>query len=156
MIATGRSKGPRRPNHRRGGAKGQVLGTANAPATRARAAATAAGKAAPTNKIIVSNLPPDVNEAQVKVCFCDIGCIRTKKTHLCSIGTFRCNSRPSEGSDSSLRQQWSLQRCCCCPILSPRRRNKSVPAVQQSTHRRKLVSVPSLPAFKRPVSLDLS
>ena len=67
MIANTRSKGPRRPNHRRGGAKGQVLGIANAPATRARVAATAAGKAAPTNKIIVSNLPPDVNEAQVKV-----------------------------------------------------------------------------------------
>ncbi|KXN92128.1 mRNA export protein mlo3 [Leucoagaricus sp. SymC.cos] len=73
------NKPRRRPNSRRGAARAQVLGkSATAPATRARVAAAAAatktGAAAqtvPTNadKIIVSNLPADVNEAQIKELF---------------------------------------------------------------------------------------
>lgn len=78
IIAT-RPKGIRRTSSRRGGAKGQLLGNQSvAPATRARAApasngakvvSAAATAPQPTDKIIVSNLPPDVNEAQVKVSF---------------------------------------------------------------------------------------
>ena len=75
IIAT-RPKGIRRSNPRRNSGKAQVLGNTNtAPATRARAvpasngAKTVAPAASqqPADKIIVSNLPPDVNEAQVKV-----------------------------------------------------------------------------------------
>ncbi|KAI9065223.1 hypothetical protein FKP32DRAFT_1568353 [Trametes sanguinea] len=77
IIAT-RPKGIRRSNPRRNSGKAQVLGTPNtAPATRARAApATNGAKVVPAvtaqqpaDKIIVSNLPPDVNELQVKELF---------------------------------------------------------------------------------------
>lgn len=77
QIISTRPKGVRRGAPRRAGAKAVVLGSPTAaPATRARAAATVAGgKAAPAtaaqqqpaDKIIVSNLPLDVNELQVKV-----------------------------------------------------------------------------------------
>ncbi|KAG6918376.1 hypothetical protein DXG01_015028 [Tephrocybe rancida] len=67
---------PRRGSTRRGSARAQVLGNAGpSPAARARATAptNGAGKAttqtAPTDKIIVSNLPIDVNEAQIKELF---------------------------------------------------------------------------------------
>ncbi|OCH86326.1 hypothetical protein OBBRIDRAFT_838247 [Obba rivulosa] len=79
IIAT-RPKGIRRGTTRRTPAKAAVLGSPTAaPATRARAAAAVnGGKAAPAagataqqpaDKIIVSNLPPDVNELQVKELF---------------------------------------------------------------------------------------
>jgi len=76
-IIKGRPKGIRRNSSRRGSAKAQVLGKANTPATRARAAPAANGSktattTAPTqmvDKIMVSNLPIDVNEAQVKELF---------------------------------------------------------------------------------------
>ncbi|KAI0074100.1 hypothetical protein K474DRAFT_1602124 [Panus rudis PR-1116 ss-1] len=75
IIAT-RPKGIRRSTNRRGGpnAKSQVLGTSNSPVARARAAPAAnaakgVAPAAPSDKIIVSNLPPDVNEIQVKELF---------------------------------------------------------------------------------------
>ncbi|RDX43105.1 hypothetical protein OH76DRAFT_1361583 [Lentinus brumalis] len=79
IIAT-RPRGIRRsnPNARRNTGKAQVLGTAGTPpATRARAvpasngAKTVAATATqqPADKIIVSNLPPDVNETQVKELF---------------------------------------------------------------------------------------
>jgi len=77
IIAT-RPKNTRRGSSRRGSAKAQVLGSpASSPATRARAAPasngskTAPAQAAsqPADKIIVSNLPFDVNEAQVKELF---------------------------------------------------------------------------------------
>ncbi|KAJ7634681.1 hypothetical protein FB45DRAFT_909547 [Roridomyces roridus] len=73
-IIAARPKTDRRSSNR-GKARVQVLGNQGlSPATRARKAATAAPKqAAPTStpaeKIIVSNLPPDVNEAQVKELF---------------------------------------------------------------------------------------
>ena len=66
---------------RRPSAKAQVLGNAANPATRAAAANATAAKVAATNtaqpaeKIIVSNLPADVNEAQIKV----IGHVVTRK-----------------------------------------------------------------------------
>ncbi|EMD35399.1 hypothetical protein CERSUDRAFT_116173 [Gelatoporia subvermispora B] len=78
-IISTRPKGVRRGAPRRAGAKAAVLGSPTAaPATRARAVATVAGgKAAPVtaaqqqpaDKIIVSNLPLDVNELQVKELF---------------------------------------------------------------------------------------
>ena len=64
----GRRRGARRNNS----ARAQVLGTAGtSPATKARLATTTKGTAKispqPVEKIVVSNLPSDVNEAQVKV-----------------------------------------------------------------------------------------
>ena len=61
-------KASRRTPRRRTGARAQVLGApAVSPTTRARAAA-AATTSNPADKIIVSNLPADVNEVQIKVC----------------------------------------------------------------------------------------
>ncbi|TBU34336.1 hypothetical protein BD311DRAFT_711437 [Dichomitus squalens] len=76
IIAT-RPKGIRKSNPRRNSGKAQVLGNSNpAPATRARAVPASNGAktvpptaSQPADKIIVSNLPPDVNEAQVKELF---------------------------------------------------------------------------------------
>ncbi|GBE88707.1 mRNA export protein [Sparassis crispa] len=80
-IISSHPKGIRRSSSRRiNTGKSQILGSpASAPVTRARAAAAATNgakgaTAAPTaqqpaDKIIVSNLPPDVNEAQVKELF---------------------------------------------------------------------------------------
>jgi THO complex subunit 4 len=73
-IIASRPKTDRRTNSHRGKARAQVLGTPGlSPAARARAKAVIPVKAAaaptstPAEKIIVSNLPQDVNEAQVKV-----------------------------------------------------------------------------------------
>ena len=74
IVAANRPKGVRRSS-RRGGAKSQVLGNAPSnPSTRAKAApASASAKTATTagtqtsEKIIVSGLPVDVTEQQVKV-----------------------------------------------------------------------------------------
>ncbi|KAL9710232.1 RNA-binding RNA annealing protein [Leucoagaricus gongylophorus] len=74
-IITSNRSSKRRVNSRRNTARAQLLG--NGPATRARAAAAAipaklaATQAVPTSadKIIVSNLPADVNEAQIKELF---------------------------------------------------------------------------------------
>ena len=73
QIVASRPK-PRRGSGRRGNtARIQVLGsTGPSPAARARLANTAKGTATtaspqPVEKIVVSNLPQDVNEAQVKV-----------------------------------------------------------------------------------------
>ncbi|KAI0754386.1 hypothetical protein C8Q80DRAFT_1138759 [Daedaleopsis nitida] len=77
-IIASRPRGIRRSNPRRNSGKTQVLGNAGtAPATRARAvpasngakAVPAAATQQPADKIIVSNLPPDVNEMQVKELF---------------------------------------------------------------------------------------
>ncbi|KAJ8592401.1 hypothetical protein M405DRAFT_733352 [Rhizopogon salebrosus TDB-379] len=93
VIAT-RPKGPRRGAGRRGGAaaKAQLLGSTGAhPATRA---ATATIKAAassvapqPADKIIVSNLPGDVNEVQIKELFhSTVGPLRDVTLHYDSAG----------------------------------------------------------------------
>ncbi|EIW78327.1 hypothetical protein CONPUDRAFT_60913 [Coniophora puteana RWD-64-598 SS2] len=90
IIATRRT--PRRGSSRRGTAKAQVLGRGNAaPTTRAQAAATtAAAKPTvqqPADKIIVSNLPQDVNEAQVKELFhTTVGPLREVTLHYDSAG----------------------------------------------------------------------
>ena len=70
VTATRVAKQTRRP--RRGNnARVQILGTtATSPVAKARisrAAKTASASPQPVEKIVVSNLPPDVNEAQVKV-----------------------------------------------------------------------------------------
>jgi len=55
---------------RRTSARSSVLGsTAISPTTRVRAAAAAAASNSPADKIIVSNLPADVNEVQIKELF---------------------------------------------------------------------------------------
>jgi len=75
-IIASRPKNERRNNSHRGKARAQVLGnTGLSPAARARAKAiipvkaAAPAPAANAEKIIVSNLPQDVNEAQVKELF---------------------------------------------------------------------------------------
>jgi len=77
-IIASRPKGVRRSGGRGRSARAQVLGSAGtAPAARARYATTvpssnnkvAATPTQPADKIIVSNLPPDVNEAQIKELF---------------------------------------------------------------------------------------
>ncbi len=70
VAATRVAKQTRRP--RRGNnARSQVLGaTGTSPVAKARitsTAKTASVPPQPIEKIVVSNLPPDVNEAQVKV-----------------------------------------------------------------------------------------
>lgn len=76
QIISTKPRGARRGRGGRNTARAQVLGTAGvSPAARARINATttatkapaAAPSTAPTDKIIVSNLPQDVNETQIKV-----------------------------------------------------------------------------------------
>jgi THO complex subunit 4 len=76
QIIAAKPKPARRGSSRRTSARTQILGNAiTSPSTRARQAAAAAvivAKASPTvsqpaDKIIVSNLPQDVNEIQIKV-----------------------------------------------------------------------------------------
>ncbi|KAI0763173.1 hypothetical protein BC629DRAFT_1544227 [Irpex lacteus] len=91
IIAT-RPRTGRRTSSRRGTAKTQVLGTSNSPATRARATPTApaaktAVAAQPSEKIIVSNLPPDVNETQIRELFTQtVGPLRDVTLHFDSKG----------------------------------------------------------------------
>ncbi|EED80754.1 predicted protein [Postia placenta Mad-698-R] len=93
IIAT-RPKGIRRTTNRRGSAKTQVLGSPTAPIAKARANAAANGTktaaptaAQPSDKIIVSNLPPDVNELQVKELFhTTVGPLRDVTLHYDSQG----------------------------------------------------------------------
>ncbi|KAI0035814.1 hypothetical protein K488DRAFT_42479 [Vararia minispora EC-137] len=91
IVAASRPKGIRRGTARRGGAvRTQILGNAApSPVARARAAATVAAPvpakatAAPTpEKIMVSNLPLDVNEAQIEELFqTTVGPLRKVQLH---------------------------------------------------------------------------
>lgn len=79
QIIASRPRGGRRGSTRRTSAKSQVLGNAGTPpTTRARAAPavanakTSAATQPSADKIIVSNLPNDVNEVQVKVSFISV------------------------------------------------------------------------------------
>ncbi|KAA1472511.1 hypothetical protein DENSPDRAFT_778401 [Dentipellis sp. KUC8613] len=97
IIATNRPKGIRRTSNRKT-ARQQVLGNpGTSPTARARLAANAATlvnstKAAtvapqPADKIIVSNLPLDVNEVQVKELFhTTVGPLRDVTLHYDSAG----------------------------------------------------------------------
>ncbi len=138
IIATARPKGIRKSNPRRNSGKAQVLGTANAaPAARARAVPASNGARTvpaptsqqPSDKIIVSNLPPDVNELQVKVSrlFAHV----SKHFLNESIGALPHDSGPAQGRNSPLRQCWSLQGCCCHPLPTTGRRDEGISTVQQ-------------------------
>ncbi|KAG5642273.1 hypothetical protein DXG03_003322 [Asterophora parasitica] len=91
-IISSRPRNARRGSSRRGTARAQVLGKpVVSPATRARAAAPANGAAAaqptPADKIIVSNLPTDVNEGQIKELFTQtVGPLREVTLHYDSTG----------------------------------------------------------------------
>jgi len=87
----------RRGATRRGSARAAVLGKpVSSPASRARATATATVAAAggrpgvtagPADKIIVSNLPPDVNETQIKELFSStVGYLREVTLHYDAAG----------------------------------------------------------------------
>ncbi|KAF7316367.1 RRM domain-containing protein [Mycena indigotica] len=92
-IIAARPKTSRRPSQR-GKGRAQILGTAGvSPVTKARAKAAVAAKtaAAPAQttaeKIIVSNLPSDVNESQVKELFqTTVGPLREVTLHYDSAG----------------------------------------------------------------------
>ncbi|KAH7886876.1 hypothetical protein F5I97DRAFT_1870954 [Phlebopus sp. FC_14] len=94
-VIASRPRGHRRGIGRRGSAKAQVLGNAANPVTRAAASNTAAAKVAgavapashPADKIIVSNLPGDVNEVQIKELFhSTVGPLREVTLHYDSAG----------------------------------------------------------------------
>ncbi|KAJ7640835.1 hypothetical protein DFH06DRAFT_623380 [Mycena polygramma] len=93
-IIASRPKPDRRNNSNRGKARAQVLGNPGlSPAARARAKAIIPVKAAtaptstPAEKIIVSNLPQDVNEAQVKELFhTTVGPLREVTLHYDAAG----------------------------------------------------------------------
>ncbi|KAG1876402.1 hypothetical protein F4604DRAFT_1761396 [Suillus subluteus] len=93
-VISSRPRGTRRGTGRRGGAgaKAQLLGTAGAnPATRAATAgatkATGTTSAQPADKIIVSNLPTDVNEVQIRELFSTtVGALRDVTLHYDSAG----------------------------------------------------------------------
>jgi len=93
VTASRVTKHSRRGAGRRGNtARTQVLGTAGtSPATKARIATTTKGSAnispQPVEKIVVSNLPADVNEAQVKELFqTTVGPLREVNLHYDSNG----------------------------------------------------------------------
>jgi len=71
IVSTSRASKQGKRGPRRISARAQVLGNAGtSPAAKARvanAAKTASATPQPVEKIVVSNLPLDVNEAQVKV-----------------------------------------------------------------------------------------
>jgi len=73
---------------RRTSARSSVLGsTAVSPVTRVRAAAAAAASNSPADKIIVSNLPADVNEVQIKELFhSTVGPLKDVTLHYDSAG----------------------------------------------------------------------
>jgi len=95
-IISSKPRGVRRGSARRGNARAQVLGTAGvSPAARARIAGNPPAKAVvaapvgsqPTDKIIVSNLPQDVNETQIKELFhSTVGPLREVTLHYDSAG----------------------------------------------------------------------
>ncbi|KAH9973755.1 hypothetical protein BGW80DRAFT_1306178 [Lactifluus volemus] len=84
IVAASRVTKPKRGATRRTSARTQILGTAvTSPATKARLAnATKPATTQPVEKIVVSNLPPDVNEAQVKELFqTTVGPLREVNLH---------------------------------------------------------------------------
>jgi len=99
-IISSKPRGIRRGSGRRNAARAQVLGSAGvSPAARARITASAATNgpkvvastapaiSQPTDKIIVSNLPTDVNETQVKELFhSTVGPLREVTLHYDSAG----------------------------------------------------------------------
>lgn len=106
-IIAARPRPARKPSSRRGVGRTEVVGKRDpAPSARARYTTTTPGTGKPipapaqtTEKIIVSNLPTDVNEAQVKVCSRLLGVPRP----LCSfvVCTRNCSTPLSDLSRTS-------------------------------------------------------
>jgi len=92
IVAASRKPSRRAVGRRGNNARAQVLGTAGTPpATKARLATTTKGTTnispQPVEKIVVSNLPSDVNEAQVKELFqTTVGPLREVNLHYDSNG----------------------------------------------------------------------
>ncbi|KAJ7598814.1 hypothetical protein C8J56DRAFT_915103 [Mycena floridula] len=88
-IISTRPKGGRRGSGRRGAGRQAILGNNTAPTPRAKAvAAKPAAQSQPaSDKIVVSNLPPDVNEQQIKELFhTTVGPLREVTLHYDSSG----------------------------------------------------------------------
>jgi THO complex subunit 4 len=95
-IISSKPRGVRRTSSRRGSARAHILGKpAPSPATRVRAAASAAAagvkvpaaQPSPADKIVVSNLPQDVNEVQIKELFhSTVGPLKEVTLHYDSAG----------------------------------------------------------------------
>jgi len=92
-IISSKPRGIRRGSARRT-ARAQVLGTAGvSPATRARIAASGAPKVVaaapavsqPTDKIIVSNLPTDVNETQLRNCSTQLSALSARSPSIMTV-----------------------------------------------------------------------
>lgn len=138
QLITSRPRGGRRGGARRGaGAKAQVLGT-NRPKTPVVTGRPAAVSTQPSDKIIVSNLPLDVNEAAVKVRV-DIGLVILQPLTSTS-GALRHHCRPPPLRYDPLRRGRPLQGHRRCQLPTLWRRQQGLPAVQQPAHRRQLVS----------------
>lgn len=143
QLISSKPKAARRGSSRRGAARAQVLGKPGpSPAQRARVTAPAAeAKTIPqaSEKIIVSNLPTDVNEAQIKV-----SCLlkRADERWLTfSVGTVQHHRWTCSRHHPQLRRRWSLQRHCHRQFPEERRWKQGIPAVQQSPYRWQLVSL---------------
>lgn len=142
IVAANRPKGVRRSS-RRGGAKSQVLGHAPSnPSTRAKAAPASAGAKTVTaaatqssEKIIVSGLPVDVTEQQVKVRSNTSRrfCLVHTDSFVC-IGALPLYRWPPPFSHSPLRRPRSLKGCRRSHLLKERRRQQGSTTVPQSAH----------------------
>ncbi|RDB27920.1 mRNA export protein mlo3 [Hypsizygus marmoreus] len=96
-IISSKPRNARRGSSHRGSARSQVLGKptispaarvrANAPVTNGPKVAATAAAASPADKIIVSNLPTDVNEVQIRELFTQtVGPLREVTLHYDSAG----------------------------------------------------------------------
>lgn len=127
-----RGSGPRR-----GSARSQVLGKGPAsPIARARSAnsspAPNATSGQSARKIIVSNLPVDVNEAQIKV-----SALHYFINHAVADllkGTFLLDCRFLEGGYSHLRQHRQVKGHCLRYLQQPCPRREGIRAIQQQAH----------------------
>lgn len=147
--ATRGTRGGARGGVRRGSARDEVLGRAPAsPTTRARAAA-ASGSPSPAlnpaahaaTKIIVSNLPIDVNEVQVKVrATSKYPFLSFSDPFLSPLGTILHHRRTHSWRQPQLRPQRQVQGRRRGYLPEARRRKQGVHPVQQAAYRRELVS----------------
>ena len=132
----------RKPGNRRGVGRAEVPGKKDpAVSARARYSTTTPGTGKPTpappqagEKIIVSNLPTDVNEAQIKVCSRLLQFLCPLCSLVVPIGIIPLHNRTSQGCHSSLRCQRSLKGSRQHHVPKKRRRKQSLPAVQQPPH----------------------
>lgn len=118
----------------RGGAKAALGGRAaavNAAATKAVRNATVTGKpAAPAtaqtaDKIMVSGLPTDVNEAQIKASVYSVYDLRIV-SNIRPTGVVHDHRWPLEGHPASLQRQWQVEWFCYSSFLPKGRRRESL------------------------------